>query len=286
MPRRDLNHDLRLLTRAARSHIITLAHAARVLGLQQRPATIRMAHLAAKGWVRRIRRGVFLLIPANEPHPQEECARDPEALAEALFAPCYLGGWSAAAYQGLPGVKRRGIFVATSTRVRRRSIRAEGFRYHLAHVPPGHVPGHGLDPVRFGDMLVSGPARTIVDALCNPGWLGGAIYLSDALKVHRFSPHWDEEYFADILEAIGTGAAHKRLGMLIEARQIPTQGLLRRAVARRTSGVIDLDPGKPSEGPIYSFWGVRRNADLDGWDLPDDDATEDDFIEGVDDQDP
>ena len=286
MPRRDLNHDLRLLTRAARSHIITLPHAALVLGLQQRPATIRMSNLAAKGWVRRIRRGVFLLIPVNAPYPQEECARDPETLAEALFAPCYLGGWSAAAHNALPSVKRRGIFIATGARVRRTSVRTEGFRYHLVHVPPAHAQGPGLERLGLREALVSGYERTIVDALNCPHWLGGAIYLGDALKKYRLSPCWDEDRFAEVLETVGTGAAHKRLGMLVDAKGLPTLGLLRRAVAGRTSGVIDLDPGAPSQGPIHSFWGVRRNVDLEEWDYPDKDATEDDFIEGVDDPDP
>ncbi|MEK7316138.1 MAG: type IV toxin-antitoxin system AbiEi family antitoxin domain-containing protein [Candidatus Eisenbacteria bacterium] len=286
MPCRDLKHDVRQLARAARDHIITLPEAARELGLQPRAATRRMARLAQAGWVRRIRRGVFVVVPVNSPSPREEPARSPEALAEALFAPCYLGGWSAAAHWGLPRVKRRAIFVVTAARVRHTSVRAEGFRYHLVHAPIERVQGAGIITQGYASTNISGPERTIVDALCRPGWIGGAIYLADALRFHCFSDDWDEEYFAEIMTSIGTGAAHKRLGMLLEVKSIFTDGLLRLAREGRTSGVVDLEPGSPRKGPILSFWGVRRNADLRGWDLPDEDAIEDDFIEGVDDPDP
>lgn len=286
MPSRDLKDDIRLLTRAASSHIVTLPAAALALGLPPRSATIRMARLVANGWARRIRRGVFLLIPANAPQPEGEAVHDPEALAAALFAPCYLGGWSAAAKWRLSHVKRIGIFVVTASRVRRSSVRLEGFRYHLVHAPRSRVEGIGILRTGHHGTPISDDVRTIVDALCCPAWLGGTIYLGDALKAHRYSDDWDEDYFTDVVAAIGTGAAHKRLGMLLEMKGLPTYDLRRQAVKARTSGVVDLDPGLPSRGPIHTFWGVRRNTDLVGWELPEEDAVEDDYIEGVDDIDP
>lgn len=286
MPSRDLNHDIRLLTRAARAGVITLQEAVHVLGLEPRPATIRMAGLTARGGLRRIRRGVFLVIPPKTPVPQEETARDEGALAEALFGPCFFGGWSAAAQWHLDRGNRRAILIVTAARVRRTSVRAEGHRFHLVHAPLGRIHGPDVLRPRPWSAPVSGPARTIVDALCRPGWLGGAVYLADALVTYRQSAHWDEEQFAEVLRVVGTGAAHRRLGFLMVAKRIEAGDLFQQAVAGRTAGVVDLDPGSPPEGPIDSFWGVRRNVNLEGWDLPEDDDVEDDFIEGVDDPDP
>jgi predicted transcriptional regulator of viral defense system len=245
-----------------------------------------MAGLAAQGWVRRIRRGVFLVIPAKAPDPEQEVARDPDAVADALFGPCYIGGWSAAPRWGLDAPNRVAIFVVTASRVRRRSVLAEGHRFHLVHAPAERIAGPGVVEAPYGGAPTSGPERTIVDALARPGWLGGATYLANALVTHRESPDWDEDRFVDVMQAIGTGASYRRLGALIDSKRIQTDDLRRQAYARRAPGLIDLEPGSPKEGPLDSFWRVRLNADLQGWDLPEDEDIADDFLEGVDDPDP
>ena len=284
-PHRDLKKDLRMLARAANARVITLHEVAAVLALSPRLATLRMAHLIAGGWARRIRRGAFLLIDVKTKSAEHAFVDSPEALAQALFAPCYIAGWSAAAHWRLGAVKRVAVFVVTARRVQRTSVRMEGHRFHLVHAPRERVEGPGMVKPTYHGAPISDVTRTLVDALCDPSWLGGAIYLSDALTGHRFGDDWDEDYFADVMRIVGTGAAHKRLGMLIELKDLAAVDLERQAKRLRTSGVIDLDPTKPSVGPIRAYWGVRRNADLLGFDIPVDEDIPDDFIEGVDDPD-
>jgi predicted transcriptional regulator of viral defense system len=290
-PRRDLNHDVRILTRAARAGVITLHEAARVLELAPRPATIRLAALTGRGWLRRIRRGVFLVIPPKTPDPAIETARNSGVLAESLFAPCYIGGWSAATRWGLDCARRRAIFIVTAARVKRNLVVAEGFRFHVVHAAAKHIQAPDVtEPSAWGARM-SGPARTIVDALAAPQWLGGAIYLAEALVTYRESRNWDEDHFADVLAAVGTGAAKKRLGALLAAKRIDAPDVRSRAAAARTHGVIDLEPGARRKGPIDSYWRVHMNVSLEGWDLPEDDeedreAVGDDYIEGIDELDP
>ncbi len=111
------------------------------------------------------------------------------------------------------------------------------------------------------------------------------MYLYDALSAYRTSSEWDEVSFAECMRAIGSGAAYKRLVVLAERKRLAMGEVFADATGRRTSGVIDLDPTKPSEGRIRSSWGIRLNADLEGRDLPEDETIQDDFIEGVDDPD-
>jgi predicted transcriptional regulator of viral defense system len=286
MPRRDLNRDFRVLTRVARARIITLYEASLALDLTRRRTTLRLAALTRRGWLRRIRRGVFLVIPPTAISPRLERVHDSHVLAESLFGPCYIGGWSAASHWGIECARRHAIFVVTAAHVRRAMVCAEGFRFHLVHGPKEVIAGPDIRTGEWWGAPVSGPARTIVDALADPRRLGGAVYLADALVTMSQSENWDEDRFLDIVRAVARGAANKRLGALIDAKGIVAHDLWRHASSNRTLGVIDLEPGTGRRGWIDRYWRVHMNAKLDGSDLPEDDGVEEDFLEGIDELDP
>lgn len=80
--------------------------------------------------------------------PQEETALDQGALEEALFGPCFLGGWSAAAEWHLDRGNRRAILIVTAARVRRTTVFRFGeFRFFFfsreEERPHIHVEGPG-----------------------------------------------------------------------------------------------------------------------------------------------
>ena len=296
MPRRYLKHDLRTLTRVSSAGLITLPEVARALELPARQATLRMARIVSQGWARRVRRGVYLLIDVKTPGPEAARVPGPDELAQALFAPCYVGGWSAARYWGIGGANRIAKFVVTAARVRHTNVNTEGFRFHLVHVPRERIEAPGIVNLEYRRSRISDQARTIVDALCDPSWIGGAIRLANAYERYWKSELWDEYYFAEVMQAVGTGAAYKRLGAIGKEKDATAGRAYRDGFVRRTAGVIDLDPAKPTVRPVRSVWGVRLNVDLnDQYTLPPDGEEEyeeeeeldlpEDFIEGVDDYD-
>ena len=263
MQRRDLVRDLRALTRSARAGVFSLPDAAAALQLSRRDTTLRLRGLIRVGVVRRIARGHFFLVPIKSSDPASEHPGDTHAVALALFRPCYIGGWSAAAAAGLPFVRKRERFVATSTRVRAVFVRVGRLRFHLAHTPERLVTGHGIVSHRGDRSVVSDRERTLVDGLRSPSWLGGARHLARALREHCRSDWWDPDLFIDMLLAAGNGAAIKRLAALDHFLDLGIGDVLMAVEEKRTSGIVDLEPGAGSGGRIDTRSGVRLNVDLD-----------------------
>src|SRR5215468_882578 len=92
---------LSALARNAKGGLISTDEAARVLGVNGRVAAARIARLVAGGWVARVRRGLYLLLPLEAAGAATMAIEDPWVLAEVTLAPCYVGGWSAAEHWGL-----------------------------------------------------------------------------------------------------------------------------------------------------------------------------------------
>ena len=73
----------------------SIQDAAKILAVDGRRAGRLLRYLAERGWLSRVRRGLYTTVPlgASEPSAWRE---DPWAVAARVFAPCYIGGWSAA----------------------------------------------------------------------------------------------------------------------------------------------------------------------------------------------
>ena len=74
----------------------------------------------------------------------------------------------------------------------------------------------GTKPVWKKEMkiLVSDPAKTIVDILSNP-WAGGGIqHVTDCLKEFFKSDHFNADLLVEYAEKLDNGAVFKRLGFL------------------------------------------------------------------------
>jgi len=220
-----------------------------------------MRALIRLGAVRRISKGLFFLVSIRSQDPASECPRDVRGLASKLFAPCYIGGWSAANACDLYSSFRPETFVVTSSRVRLSRVRVGNARFRLAHVPEHLITGPGI--VSRIAASHSGPERTIVDALRSPRWLGGIGPLAYALRRHRSSEGWDADRFVEIMEHAGNGPAAKRLAALDDLLGLGITDVVRAVADKRTAGIVALEPGIPG-GRIDNYSGVRVNVDPHG----------------------
>jgi predicted transcriptional regulator of viral defense system len=252
--------ELRAISRAAKERLLTVAVAAETWGVPARTAATRLASLAARGWIARVRRGLYYVLPVQA--GTDVVAEDPWVLADALFAPCYIGGWSAAEHWGLTEQIFRSTFVFTAANIRRREQVALGTTFHLTRVPRARV--ESVSTVWRGGVrvCVASPERTLVDALADPARVGGFRHLAEIFLAYRESPHASEATLAAELRANGNGAAHKRAGLLAE-HLWPTAGTLtRQAIAGRTAGVVRLDPAVRRRGRMSRRWGLWINVAL------------------------
>ena len=97
-------------------------------------AAKKLARWAEQGWLRRVRRGLYIPVPVDVEHP-ELWSEDPLFLADAVWSPCYFTGWTAASHWGLTEQIFRTIVVRTTGRVRTTRQELLDQDYLVGHVP-------------------------------------------------------------------------------------------------------------------------------------------------------
>lgn len=228
------------------------------LGVDARVAARKLAHWAEKGWLRRVRRGLYIPVPVDAERP-ESWSQDAMLVAAEVWSPCYFTGWSTASHWGLTEQVFRTAVLKTTHRVRTPHVRLLDADYLLAHTSR-ELMGWGLESVWREEvrLLFADPARTVVEILDAPRLGGGirhAAEILDAYLVER-DPHLLIEY----AERLGNHAVFKRLGYLLEALGRADPALIAACHARLSAGVALLDPDGPRGGPRVPRWSVRANV--------------------------
>jgi predicted transcriptional regulator of viral defense system len=227
------------------------------LNAGRRAAAQRLAALAEAGWLTRLRRGFYLVLPLEAASGSTTTVEDPWLLASALYSPCYIAGWTAAEHWGLTEQLFRSTFVATTRNIRERRPTVLGASFNLVRVKPerlSHVDTPWRGSVRIG---LSGRERTLVDAAIDPRWLGGFRHLTDV-----FTTYTQSGKEADLLLELrrsGTGAAAKRIGFLAERLWPSAAALIRGAQEMKSTGVIKLEPSSQRRGSMNTRWGLWIN---------------------------
>src|SRR3990172_4582865 len=250
------------LARLARGGLVSLADAQRAWQTSANTAAARLTRYHRRGWLRRVRRGLYLVLPLEAEPRGAVTVEDPWILARELFAPCYIGGWSAAEHWQLTEQMFRSVFVVSSANVRGRESRLLGVEFRVARTAESRVAR--ADSVWRGreKVLVSGRELTLADALASPAWIGGVRHLADVLAVYHDSSHWQPKKLVERLSENGSGAAFKRLGWLAEQLFPDERELIAACIEHRTAGLVAVDPAVKAPGNISKRWGLRVNVEI------------------------
>ena len=249
------------LARASNNGLITPAQAARVLGWSDRLAAARLQRLSKQGWLARAQRGVYF-VRQLEATGDVNVAEDPWLVANNLFEPCYIGGWSAAEHWGLTEQLFRSTFVISAAGRRKKNESVLGAEFRIVRVPTSRVETVGMIWRGSTRLRVSDRERTLADALDHPSWIGGVRHLAEMMGTYRTSELFQPDKILQELESLHSGAGIKRLGFLAE-RVWRDANVAERALKKKTTGVVRLDPAVPERGPINSRWGLSINVEID-----------------------
>jgi predicted transcriptional regulator of viral defense system len=239
----------------------SVADAAAALNLAPARATQLLGYLARRGWLSRVRRGLYVAVPLEARRPGEWTA-DPWVVADKLFAPCYVGGWSACEHWDLTEQLFRSVLVVTGRRPRDRDLQLHGVQLHVVSRDESQL--FGTVHVWRGQsrVEVSDPSRTIVDVLDNPALGGGIRAVADVLLEYMNGELRDDQLLLDYGDRLRRKAMFKRLGFLLERLGIEAPELVGECQRRRASGLVALDPAIKMPGRILNRWGLRVNASL------------------------
>jgi predicted transcriptional regulator of viral defense system len=226
------------------------------------PETRRLlARLARQRWLSRVRSGLYLAVPLDAARPGE-WTEDPWLVALKAFAPCYIGGWSAAEHWGLTEQLFRDVVVVTSRQTRQRHHVLQDMPFLVTRRPPGAM-DFGLHTVWRGQtkVPVSDASRTLIDVLDDPSIGGGIRHISAVIAEYLSSEHRNDELLIEFGDRLGNRSVFKRLGWILEVQDVEGP-LLDACAERRSTGLTKLDPTVAAAGRIVRRWGLRVNVAL------------------------
>ena len=238
------------------SGTVSPEQAARFLKLPPDKAAKLLSRWASQGWLARVRRGLYVPVPL-ESQTSDVALEDAWLVAERLFAPCYIGGWSAAEHWGLTEQIFRTLMIFTTRKPRDRAPVLRGTSFQLRSVRKQAL--FGLKPVWRGQVRVnvSDPSRTLVDLLADPALGGGLRATVDVLQTYLDSKEFKNlKLLLEYAKRLENGAVFKRLGFLLE-RYAPTEvGAIRFCRARLSHGNAKLDPALPEKklATVWRLW--------------------------------
>jgi len=231
---------------------VSVGEAARILSVASTDAAKMLSRWSKKGWMSRIRRGLYVAVPL-ESRTADVPLEDPWLIADRLFSPCYIGGWSAAEYFDLTEQIFSTVMVMTVQKPRDRRPVIKGTEFMLRTISEKAM--FGLKPVWRGQVKisVSDPTRTILDMLVDPVLGGGIRSVKDMLVNYIRSENKNLEQLIEYGEQLGNGAAFKRLGFLLEKTAPDETEPIEQCRKRLTAGNAKLDP-KLNNSRLITRW--------------------------------
>jgi len=259
--------ELAKLARAAHSGVLSVEAAAKALGLPARAIALRLASLARRKWIVRVRRGLYLIPPIEAEPGKPITVEDPWVLAREVFSPCYIGGWSAAEYWELTEQIFRSTLVVTAAHVRERTIMLVGHEYRLFSVPRERMSDMVLVWRGSERIPVSSREQTIVDGLQYPELCGGLRHVAHIMGEYGRIKERDFRKLAAVVEGTGSGAVWKRLGYLSELLWPGEKTIIEDARRHLSAGNVRLDPTVAHRGKLLRRWGLLVNVSVSDEDV-------------------
>jgi predicted transcriptional regulator of viral defense system len=231
---------------------VSVGDAARILNVVSTDAAKMLSRWSKKGWMSRIRRGLYVTVPL-ESRTADVPLEDPWLIADRLFSPCYIGGWSAAEHLDLTEQIFSTIMVMTAQKPRDRRPNIKGTEFMLRTISEKAM--FGLKPVWRGQVKisVSDSTRTILDMLTDPGFGGGIRSVKDMLENYLRSENKNLGQLIAYGEQLGNGAVFKRLGFLLEKTAPEETEIIEQCRKRLTAGNAKLDP-KLNNSRLITRW--------------------------------
>jgi len=223
--------------------LVTIEDAIKALAVDRHAAAKVLSRWQQQGWLKRVGRGIYAPIPLDA-STTEQVLKDPWVLVPALFAPGYIGGWTAAEHWDLTEQLFRSIFVFTARPFRTKEQVVQGVSFTLKRIPENAF--FGVKTLWRGQARVpiADKHRTIVDLLADPATGGGIRHVALCLQNYLRDPEAHIETLIQYAEKLGNGAVFKRLGFLVS--QSPGNESLAQSCRQRLSeGNAKLDPALP-----------------------------------------
>ena len=252
-------NEARFLAKMGTRITFSIEEARQVLGHKADDPTRQfLERLQQKGWIQRIRRGRFTVIPLSSGEKRIPQLHE-FLVAMELVSPSAVAYWSALNHYGMTEQLPRTVFVATNHPLRHPCKEALGYTFKIVSLRPEKFFGIVQDWIGENPFRITDKEKTIIDGLDLPKYVGGVGEIAKAL-----TSAWTELDEAKLIEyaaKIGNSAAAKRLGFLMETFKLGKPELFLKSTSL-ANGFSPLDPTLPKRGKYNRRWGLLINVEI------------------------
>jgi predicted transcriptional regulator of viral defense system len=222
-----------------------------------------MAHrLVKKGWLERLRPGLYQLVPADRGR-EGVGDTNPLAAGAVLADPYFYSYATACTHHGLTEQVFAEVYLVTRNRLKPRVVR--GTRYVFVPVPEGRFFGFAEANVLGMTVQMAAPERALLDALERPRYAGGIGEVSRIVSRAEGHASWDA--LAHMITRFDVSALSQRLGHLLELNRVDIPDDVRAALE------ASIKPGSKvllgsrarwgTHGSLAKAWNVVENVPRD-----------------------
>jgi predicted transcriptional regulator of viral defense system len=231
--------------------LVTIEDAMKALSTDRSASAKLLSRWQHQGWLKRVGRGVYAPVPLDI-STTEQVLKDPWVLVPALFAPAYVGGWTAAEHWNLTEQLFRSIFVFTARSFRKKEQTIQGTSFTLTRISEDAIFGTKTLWRGQARVAVADKHRTIVDMLADPATGGGIRHVDQCLQNYLLDSDANTDMLIQYAERLGNGAVFKRLGFLM-SQQPGHETLIQACRERLTQGNAKLDPAQPCKRLVKAW---------------------------------
>ncbi len=242
-------------------NLFSIKDASKIIGLPVNDTRLYLGYLARRGWLSRVKPGLYVSVPLGTVNPQKY-RENPWIVANRIFAPCNIGGWSAAEHWEFTDQIFNSIFVFTARMFRKKNIIIQGTEFILKLVRAkkiSHTKSMWIENVK---VQVSDPSQTIVDILNDPAVGGGIRHVSDIVRNYFNSEYRNDVELLNYIKENTNRTVYKRLGYILEISDINVPDIIKECHKNISSGYSVLDPAIKIKGSFKRRWNLRVNAEV------------------------
>lgn len=239
--------------------VVTSAELRSLLGGSDNYARFLAHRLVEKGWLERIKRGVFQLVPAD---------RGPEGIGDTnmlatgamLVSPYFYSFGTACTHYGFTEQVFREAYVAC--RIARRPLTIKGTRFVFVRLPEDRFFGFVDVDVLDETVRMATKERALLDAVDRPQLAGGLLEVSRIVAKAGREISWPK--LLDTARRWQESAVVQRLGYLLDLHQVPLPPATRRkllALVNPASKVhLAARTSRGTRGRLVAPWGIVENV--------------------------
>jgi predicted transcriptional regulator of viral defense system len=245
---------------SSNQQLFTVQNAVRFWGSMEM-AWKKLRHLERKGWIARLERGKYMVIPL-EAGPERRWTEDAYIVANALVQPAAIAYWSAIRHWNWTEQIPRIVYVQTTKRKSASRRTVFGVLYEFVTVAKPKFFGHTKEWRGGKACLITDKEKTLIDCADDVDRSGSIEELVKAVTEGAKEISWKKlhEYAA----RFPNGAVKKRLGYLFETLvpKLPEEAanVLHEWQQELTAGISPLLPSGSTKGKISTRWRILINA--------------------------